>query len=189
MKKAVAVEFSLLASSFVEVIRCWRQKYCENVQITFCCSKRHLQHNTKNQFDTVELSLDDARKTWKYSRADRQQHSKMLSTKNIKENILAIEYPGIVKNVDYALNTMGGLTNISRVVSLFSGHLSNSFRKLIFICCTHSAIGKQPREETFGLEFSTGKHLLQTDFRRRQTNDGTASESSTSKEKIKDGKC
>lgn len=116
-------------------------------------------------------------------------NSKMLSTKNIKENILAIEYPGIVKNVDYALNTMGGITNISRVVSLFSGHLSNSFRKFIYICCTYSAIGKQPREETFGLEFSTGKHLLQTDFRRRQTNDGTASESSTSKEKIKDGKC
>lgn len=40
----------------------------------------------------------------------------MLSTKSIKENILAIEYPGIVQNVDYVLNTLGGLTNISKVV-------------------------------------------------------------------------
>lgn len=50
------------------------------------------------------------------SQLSNREYSKMLSTKNIKENILAIEYPGIVKNIDYALDTLGGLTNISKVV-------------------------------------------------------------------------
>lgn len=51
----------------------------------------------------------------------------MLNTKKIKENILAIEYPGIVKNVDYALNTLGGLTNIAKVVSaLRPSHFGNN---------------------------------------------------------------
>lgn len=40
-----------------------------------------------------------------------------MNLDNLHQEILAIEYPGIVKNVDYMLETLGGLTNISKVVS------------------------------------------------------------------------
>lgn len=41
-----------------------------------------------------------------------------MNLEHINRNILGIEYPGIVKNDDYMLKTLGGLTNISKVVSI-----------------------------------------------------------------------
>lgn len=38
-----------------------------------------------------------------------------MNTENINNKLVAIEYPGIVKNVDYMVKTLGGIENISKV--------------------------------------------------------------------------
>lgn len=47
-------------------------------------------------------------------------------------DLVGIEYPGRVENVDNMVKTLGGLTNISKVVS-FSAFLSNCLPHLFEI--------------------------------------------------------
>lgn len=45
-----------------------------------------------------------------------------MDSKNLSKKIVRIEYPGIVKNVDNMLATLGGINAVSEVNKLFVKH-------------------------------------------------------------------